>query len=138
MLTPQSSSSVRSALVVMEGPMEEVVAQNAVAEAAAEQQRGEELGTSSDRDEQGRHVRSDINLSELDAIALRPHIEEGHSNALTSYATTSVDESPGKQSKASSIVQAYWHKHRVKHRGCLLYTSPSPRDRTRSRMPSSA
>ena len=26
----------------------------------------------------------------------------------------------------------------VKLRGCLLYTSPSPRDRTRSRMPSSA
>ena len=24
------------------------------------------------------------------------------------------------------------------HPGCLLYTSPSPRDRTRSRMPSSA
>ena len=26
----------------------------------------------------------------------------------------------------------------VRSRGCLLYTSPSPRDRTRSRMPSSA
>ena len=26
----------------------------------------------------------------------------------------------------------------VRHNGCLLYTSPSPRDRTRSRMPSSA
>ena len=26
----------------------------------------------------------------------------------------------------------------VEHLGCLLYTSPSPRDRTRSRMPSSA
>ena len=26
----------------------------------------------------------------------------------------------------------------VSHYGCLLYTSPSPRDRTRSRMPSSA
>ena len=26
----------------------------------------------------------------------------------------------------------------VKNDGCLLYTSPSPRDRTRSRMPSSA
>ena len=26
----------------------------------------------------------------------------------------------------------------VKHSFCLLYTSPSPRDRTRSRMPSSA
>ena len=29
--------------------------------------------------------------------------------------------------------------HEVVHQmGCLLYTSPSPRDRTRSRMPSSA
>ena len=28
----------------------------------------------------------------------------------------------------------YWHKFH----NCLLYTSPSPRDRTRSRMPSSA
>ena len=26
----------------------------------------------------------------------------------------------------------------IDHRDCLLYTSPSPRDRTRSRMPSSA
>ena len=26
----------------------------------------------------------------------------------------------------------------MKRKGCLLYTSPSPRDRTRSRMPSSA
>ena len=31
-----------------------------------------------------------------------------------------------------------WHAaHRIFH-SCLLYTSPSPRDRTRSRMPSSA
>ena len=31
-------------------------------------------------------------------------------------------------------------EHSLAHatRGCLLYTSPSPRDRTRSRMPSSA
>ena len=26
----------------------------------------------------------------------------------------------------------------INHKNCLLYTSPSPRDRTRSRMPSSA
>ena len=26
----------------------------------------------------------------------------------------------------------------ARYKGCLLYTSPSPRDRTRSRMPSSA
>ena len=29
-------------------------------------------------------------------------------------------------------------KNREEYRTCLLYTSPSPRDRTRSRMPSSA
>jgi len=28
--------------------------------------------------------------------------------------------------------------HRKRYTDCLLYTSPSPRDRTRSRMPSSA
>ena len=28
----------------------------------------------------------------------------------------------------------FWHDHK----GCLLYTSPSPRDRQKSRMPSSA
>ena len=32
----------------------------------------------------------------------------------------------------SSLAYMYWKKT------CLLYTSPSPRDRTRSRMPSSA
>ena len=31
-----------------------------------------------------------------------------------------------------------WYEARLKRATCLLYTSPSPRDRTRSRMPSSA
>ena len=31
-----------------------------------------------------------------------------------------------------------WTKEEVEATTCLLYTSPSPRDRTRSRMPSSA
>ena len=31
-----------------------------------------------------------------------------------------------------------WECHCGKYKNCLLYTSPSPRDRTRSRMPSSA
>ena len=45
----------------------------------------------------------------------------------------------------SKLLQAYWLDHFYdmrrtfpKIKGCLLYTSPSPRDRTRSRMPSSA
>ena len=35
-------------------------------------------------------------------------------------------------------VEAKEVKARTKDTSCLLYTSPSPRDRTRSRMPSSA
>ena len=38
-------------------------------------------------------------------------------------------------SKAGHDVTVY---NRTKAKACLLYTSPSPRDRTRSRMPSSA
>eukprot|EP00657_Telonema_sp_P-1_P012971 TRINITY_DN98_c0_g1_i3.p2 TRINITY_DN98_c0_g1~~TRINITY_DN98_c0_g1_i3.p2 ORF type:complete len:101 (+),score=42.24 TRINITY_DN98_c0_g1_i3:132-434(+) len=46
---------------------------------------------------------------------------------------------------SASFSQAPWYaqpvhlcRFRVRSNGCLLYTSPSPRDRTRSRMPSSA
>ena len=39
-----------------------------------------------------------------------------------------------------SAKQAFenWSLTGLSYRACLLYTSPSPRDRTRSRMPSSA
>ena len=39
------------------------------------------------------------------------------------------------ESYAKTLEQAY---KQWEHKACLLYTSPSPRDRTRSRMPSSA
>ena len=39
-------------------------------------------------------------------------------------------------SDGENLVQSYFSRRLRK--GCLLYTSPSPRDRTRSRMPSSA
>eukprot|EP00656_Telonema_subtile_P014826 TRINITY_DN17671_c0_g1_i1.p3 TRINITY_DN17671_c0_g1~~TRINITY_DN17671_c0_g1_i1.p3 ORF type:complete len:106 (-),score=31.04 TRINITY_DN17671_c0_g1_i1:35-352(-) len=35
-------------------------------------------------------------------------------------------------------VGIFWFSMQLVNMGCLLYTSPSPRDRTRSRMPSSA
>ena len=35
-------------------------------------------------------------------------------------------------------LEFYKQKYGTSFYGCLLYTSPSPRDRTRSRMPSSA
>ena len=62
-----------------------------------------------------------------------PVNNDGHDDAATRQVGTTlaggtilrvVEFSPGVQSR--------------NHRTCLLYTSPSPRDRTRSRMPSSA
>ena len=35
-------------------------------------------------------------------------------------------------------VGSFASRYFIKNKDCLLYTSPSPRDRTRSRMPSSA
>ena len=40
--------------------------------------------------------------------------------------------------KAKDIEKAIHYLEMILERDCLLYTSPSPRDRTRSRMPSSA
>ena len=41
-------------------------------------------------------------------------------------------------SRQSSVTYASLNKYLAKCDGCLLYTSPSPRDATLSRMPSSA
>ena len=44
-----------------------------------------------------------------------------------------------KVERESSEIEANFQLHNLLYSGCcLLYTSPSPRDRTRSRMPSSA
>ena len=40
--------------------------------------------------------------------------------------------------KAFEIMTEYFYKAGVLYTTCLLYTSPSPRDRQKSRMPSSA
>ena len=47
---------------------------------------------------------------------------------------------PGGRGEQPSVALPIVHCHADfrAHQGCLLYTSPSPRDRTRSRMPSSA
>ena len=45
---------------------------------------------------------------------------------------------PQKASRLSAIVPGLGQVYNKQYWNCLLYTSPSPRDRTRSRMPSSA
>ena len=45
---------------------------------------------------------------------------------------------PGDTKPLSLVGRVVWRNEASQKYGCLLYTSPSPRDRTRSRMPSSA
>ena len=51
--------------------------------------------------------------------------------------TTKYESGSGWPSFYESLPDVFEEKTDM-HIGCLLYTSPSPRDRTRSRMPSSA
>ena len=45
---------------------------------------------------------------------------------------------PASLSNKNIELVGLWHPRPERLSDCLLYTSPSPRDRTRSRMPSSA
>ena len=60
----------------------------------------------------------------------------------TNYLATAEIEyeqvSPQTSSEIDGDIEAMIAPYRNELKACLLYTSPSPRDRTRSRMPSSA
>ena len=62
----------------------------------------------------------------------------GAAAAAPVQAQASVDTSGLERMISSRIDMVEDILNRVENRLCLLYTSPSPRDRTRSRMPSSA
>eukprot|EP00657_Telonema_sp_P-1_P007616 TRINITY_DN27658_c0_g1_i1.p1 TRINITY_DN27658_c0_g1~~TRINITY_DN27658_c0_g1_i1.p1 ORF type:complete len:166 (-),score=46.65 TRINITY_DN27658_c0_g1_i1:112-609(-) len=80
--------------------------------------------------------------------------EDESSNARLSVIDGGVGMSPGEIAKATEPLGTFTHAYDMhqegaglglpitallmQRQGCLLYTSPSPRDRTRSRMPSSA
>src|SRR5664280_1262930 len=66
-----------------------------------------------------------------------------HQSQLRSWVKAFADDPqysfPGQgQMKPEQAEIARLKREVIKLRACLLYTSPSPRDRTRSRMPSSA
>ena len=66
-------------------------------------------------------------------------ITPGTKNKLGKSITVGVSETadmPGKRIKIPQVPHTY--RFISVNYSCLLYTSPSPRDRTRSRMPSSA
>ena len=59
---------------------------------------------------------------------------EHHPGPNTAGPNTAVQPTTGVHSPVQPLPSSVEEMHKV----CLLYTSPSPRDRTRSRMPSSA
>ena len=61
-------------------------------------------------------------------ILLKPHLE----NLIKSTKKYGI-----RKKNLKNIIKYLINKNTI-YKGCLLYTSPSPRDRTRSRMPSSA
>ena len=72
-------------------------------------------------------------LSELDEI--RPY----ETDALAAYKNLPLAVVLPENTQEVSEILKFCHRENIKViPSCLLYTSPSPRDRTRSRMPSSA
>ena len=84
----------------------------------------------------------------LDELSLGKILDDGQSGPefhevvdLTSrFSTISISQSLADSfmTMTIGISDATQILERLGSKGCLLYTSPSPRDRTRSRMPSSA
>ena len=59
-------------------------------------------------------------------------------NTVRGYIVSPTWHESGSHQALSRFIRATSHEELLKETSCLLYTSPSPRDRTRSRMPSSA
>ena len=76
-----------------------------------------------------------FSLSLIPALA-QPDAETHMMAATAAYDVGKLDSALAEVDRAIAFDPALAKAFKL--RGCLLYTSPSPRDRTRSRMPSSA
>ena len=74
---------------------------------------------------------TDVNLIKDKKIAIFGYGSQGHAHALNLKDSGVKEVVVALREGSSSIPKA-------ESKGCLLYTSPSPRDHPRSRMPSSA
>ena len=70
----------------------------------------------------------------------RQYLKEkiGHKEVDIELLSLVINHLAGEDQSANAAKVACSNKAELEHISCLLYTSPSPRDRTRSRMPSSA
>ena len=66
-------------------------------------------------------------------VVARRDVEAGTTLVTRSVASTAFDATYARECASNALTRAI-----EEYEGCLLYTSPSPRDRSLSRMPSSA
>ena len=77
-------------------------------------------------------------------VIFRPRISEKGTRLATAHNQYLFEVAPNatkleiRQAITSLFGKKVIRVNTLRRKGCLLYTSPSPRDRTRSRMPSSA
>ena len=81
----------------------------------------------------------------LRLLYLMSHLLSGITRQAVGYGRSSCSVDKCKCLDTRTVYPTSSHRHKTRlghafqtHPTCLLYTSPSPRDRTRSRMPSSA
>ena len=106
------------------------------------------LGMSRLFDSNGSHI--PVTILHLDNC----HVISSMTEEKNGYSAVQIGVGKIKDKKLSKSMKGHFNKNKVEPKlklsefrvapenlidnGCLLYTSPSPRDRTRSRMPSSA
>ena len=81
---------------------------------------------------------ADVNLIKSKKVAIFGYGSQGHAHALNLKDSGVKEIVVALREGSSSAVKAESKGLRVMNLSCLLYTSPSPRDATLSRMPSSA
>ena len=81
-----------------------------------------------------------VRVSEFAALAASKHIGRGNEKAADQAAVDAMRKCLNSLTITGTVVIGEGERDEAPmlYIGCLLYTSPSPRDRTRSRMPSSA
>ena len=70
-------------------------------------------------------------------VDYKKHAKERGALALELFVAQSVP-AKGPEDVKASLPDHLAYQARLEQQGCLLYTSPSPRDKRQSRMPSSA
>ena len=86
----------------------------------------------------GRKSKSETYKIYIYKVLKQVHPDTGISSKAMSIMNSFINDIFEKIATEAAKLARYNKKPTVTSRDCLLYTSPSPRDRTRSRMPSSA